>query len=100
MLINSEMFEQLALEIGLGIGMGLLISIVAVLAGKDKFDPRKFGYTAIVGVISAFIIIEAVEGGIDESNYLKVIIEIAGVSFFANKGFQIVNKIRGLKIGP
>jgi len=87
-------FEQLALEIGVGIGLGTLISIMAFLASKDKWNNRLFGYTLVLGVITTFGVIEGIEGGVDETNILKVILEVAGLSFLANKGIKMADRIR------
>jgi len=87
-------FEQLALEIGVGIALGTLIATMAFLSSKDKWDNRLFGYTLVLGVITTIGVIEGVEGGIDESNILKVILEVAGLSFFGNKSIKMAERIR------
>ena len=81
-------FEQLGLSIAVGLAMGALIAFVAWLSTKDAWNNKLFAYTLIVGVFTSFIVIDAIEGGIDETNLLKVVIEIAGLSFFANKGIK------------
>lgn len=87
-------FEQLALEVGIGVGMGTLIAVVAFLATTDKWNNRLFAYTLVIGVFTAFVVIEGVEGGVDESNLIKTILLIAGASFFANKGIKMAERIR------
>jgi hypothetical protein len=86
--------ENLALEVGLGVGMGTLISIVAFLSTTDKWNNRLFAYTLVIATFSAFAVIEGVEGGVDESNIIKVALLIAGVSFFTNKGLKMGQRIQ------
>jgi len=87
-------FEQLALEIGVGIGLGTLISIMAFLSSKDKWDNRLFGYTLVLGVITTFGVIEGIEGGLGEENIIKVVLMVAGLSFFGNKSIKMAERIR------
>lgn len=88
------MVEQLFLELGLGIGMGALIALIAFVAGKDAWDNKLFAYTAIIGAFTSLAVIEGIEGGIGEGNLIKVILMIAGLSFFANKSIQIGSNLR------
>ena len=87
------MFEQLWLEVGLGIGMGTLIAIVAFLSSNEAWNNRKLGYTMVIGVFSAFGIIEGVTEGVSEENVLQVVLLIAGASFFANKAIGMAQRV-------
>lgn len=87
-------FEQLGLSVGVGLGMGALIALAGWVSSKDPWNNRQFAYTLIIGVITSFGVIEGIEGGLDETNVLKVIIEIAGLSFFANKGVKAAIKLQ------
>jgi len=88
------MVEQLFLELGLGIGMGALIALVAFVAGKDPWNNRLFIYTTIIGAFTSLAVIEGIEGGINGDNLINVVLMIAGLSFFANKGIQIGTNLR------
>ena len=88
------MVEQLFLELGLGIGMGALIALVAYVAGKDKWDNRLFIYTMIIGAFTSLAVIEGIEGGVGEANLIKVVLMISGLSFFTNKGIQMGSSLR------
>ena len=88
------MVEQLFLELGLGIGMGALIALVAFVAGKNPWNNRLFIYTTIIGAFTSLAVIEGIEGGLGEGNLIKVILMIAGLSFFTNKGIQIGTNLR------
>ncbi len=87
-------FEQLALEIGVGVGMGTLIALVAFLSSTDKWNNRLFAYTLAMGVVTSFVVIEGIEGGLGEDNLIKVVLLIAGASFFANKGVKMATRVR------
>ena len=89
-------FEQFALDIFVGVVMGGLISVMSFLARKDRWDNKKFGYTMVIAVFSSFAIIEGIEGGIGEDNFLRVILEIAGVSFFANKAIHMAGRSKAI----
>lgn len=90
-------FEQLGLQLGLGVGLGTLIAVMGFLSSKDPWNNKLFAYTLGIGIITAFTVIEGIEGGVDESNILKVIIEVAGLSFFANKGVQMAQRLQKAK---
>jgi len=87
-------FEQLALEVGIGVGMGTLIAVMAFLSTTDKWNNRLFAYTLVMGVVTAFVVIEGIEGGVGEENLIKVILLIAGASFFGNKGIKMAIRVR------
>ena len=87
------MLEQLWLEVGLGIGMGTLIAIVAFLSSTEAWNNRKLGYTMVIGVFSAFGIIEGVVEGVSEENVIQVVLLIAGASFFANKAIGMAQRL-------
>ena len=89
-------FEQLALNIFVGVVMGGLVSVMSFLARKDRWDNRKFGYTMVIAVFSSLAIIEGIEGGIGEENFLRVILEIAGVSFITNKAIHMAGRSKAL----
>ena len=89
-------FEQLALNIFVGVVMGGLVSVMSFLARKDRWDNRKFGYTMVIAVFSSFAIIEGIEGGIGEENFLRVILEIAGASFITNKAIHMAGRSKAL----
>jgi len=42
------------------------------------------------------LVIEGIEGGIGEDNFLRVILEIAGVSFFANKAIHMAGRSKAI----
>jgi hypothetical protein len=88
------MVEQLFLELGLGIGMGALIALIAFVAGKDPWNNRLFIYTTIIGAFTSLAVIEGIEGGVGGDNLIKVVLMIAGLSFFANKGIQLGANLR------
>ena len=88
-------FEQLVLDASVGIGMGALIAVCSFLAGKEVWDNRKFAYSIIIGVFTAFAIIEGLGTGITEANFIGVLLSIAGVSFFTNKGIKMATRVRG-----
>ena len=88
--------EQLILDASVGLGMGAIIAVASYLAGNEAWNNRKFAYSVIIGVFTAFAIIEGLGQGITESNFISVLLSIAGVSFFANKGIKMANRVRGL----
>ncbi len=101
-------FEQLGLEIGVGVGMGTLIALMAFLSTKDPWNNKLFAYTVVIGVFTTFAVIEGIEGGIGidsetgENNIVKVLLLVAGASFFANKSIKMAERIRAKAVptGP
>jgi len=89
--------EQTALDLGIGIGMGTLIAVMAFLSTDAKWNNKLFAYTLILASFTAFAVIDTIEGGVSEANLISVILAIAGASFFANKGIKIANRLRGIK---
>ena len=87
------MFEQLWIEVGLGIAMGTLIAIVSCLSSQEAWNNRKLGYTMVIGVFTAFGIIEGVTGGVTADNAIQVVLLIAGASFFTNKAIGMAQRI-------
>ena len=87
------MFEQLWLEVGLGIAMGTLIAIVACLSTNEAWNNRKLGYTMVIGVFTAFGVIEGVVEGVTAENAIQVVLLIAGASFFANKAIGMAQRV-------
>ena len=88
------MFEQLWLEVGLGIAMGTLIAIVACLSSNTAWSNRKLGYSMVIGVFTAFAIIEGVVEGVTAENIIQVVLLIAGASFFTNKAIGMAQRVR------
>ena len=88
------MFEQLWLEVGLGIAMGTLIAIVACLSSNEAWNNRKLGYSMVIGVFTAFGIIEGVVDGVTAENIIQVVLLIAGASFFTNKAISMAQRVR------
>lgn len=86
--------EQLAVNVGVGIGMGTLIAIMAFLSTKDPWNNKLFAYTLVIATFTAFAVIEGIEGGVGEGNIIKVILMIAGTAFFANKGIKMAIRVR------
>lgn len=99
-------FEQISLEIGVGVGMGTLIAIMSFLSTKDPWNNRLFAYTLVIGVFTTFAVIEGIEGGIGidpttgDNNIVKVLLLVAGASFFANKGIKMAERIRAKTTPP
>lgn len=87
------MFEQLALEVGLGVAMGALVAITAYLSSTESWNNRKFAYSVVIGVFTSFAIIEGVVEGVTEANILNVVLLIAGTSFFTNKAIQMAQRV-------
>lgn len=87
-------FEQLALEIGIGVALGTVIAIMAFLSTSKAWDNRLFAYTLVIGVFTTFAVIEGIEGGVDESNLIKVALMVGGASFFSNKSIQMAERVR------
>ena len=87
------MFEQLWLEVGLGIAMGTLIAIVSCLSSNEAWNNRKLGYTMVIGVFTAFGVIEGVVDGVSAENAIQVVLLIAGASFFANKAIGMAQRV-------
>ena len=87
------MFEQLWLEVGLGIAMGTLIAIVSCLSSNEAWNNRKLGYTMVIGVFTAFGVIEGVVDGVSADNAIQVVLLIAGASFFANKAIGMAQRV-------
>ena len=87
------MFEQLWLEIGLGIAMGTLIAIVSCLSSNEAWNNRKLGYSMVIGVFTAFAIIEGVVDGVTAENVIQVVLLIAGASFFTNKAIGMAQRV-------
>jgi len=81
-------FEQLVLSIGVGLTMGAIIALAGWVKDTQPWNNRQFAYALIIGVFTSFLVIEGFEGGVDESNLLNVLVEIAGLSFFANVGVK------------
>ena len=88
------MFEQLWLEVGLGIAMGTLIAIVACLSSNEAWNNRKLGYSMVIGVFVAFGIIEGVVDGVTAENIIQVVLLIAGASFFTNKAISMAQRVK------
>ena len=88
------MFEQLWLEVGLGLAMGTLIAIVACLSSNEAWNNRKLGYSMVIGVFTAFGIIEGVVDGVTAENIIQVVLLIAGASFFTNKAIGMAQRVR------
>ena len=87
------MFEQLWLEVGLGIAMGTLIAIVSCLSSQEAWNNRKLGYSMVIGVFTAFGIIEGVVDGVTAENVIQVVLLIAGASFFTNKAIGMAQRV-------
>ena len=87
------MFEQLWLEVGLGIAMGTLIAIVSCLSSNEAWNNRKLGYTMVIGVFTAFGVIEGIVDGVSAENAIQVVLLIAGASFFANKAIGMAQRV-------
>ena len=87
------MFEQLWLEVGLGIAMGTLIAIVSFLSSNEAWNNRKLGYSMVIGVFTAFGIIEGVVDGVTADNLIQVVLLIAGASFFTNKAIGMAQRV-------
>ena len=87
------MFEQLWLEVGLGIAMGTLIAIVSCLSSQEAWNNRKLGYSMVIGVFTAFAIIEGVVDGVTAENVIQVVLLIAGASFFTNKAIGMAQRV-------
>ena len=87
------MFEQLWLEVGLGIAMGTLIAIVSCLSSQEAWNNRKLGYSMVIGVFTAFGIIEGVVDGVTADNVIHVVLLIAGASFFTNKAIGMAQRV-------
>jgi len=87
------MFEQLWLEVGLGIAMGTLIAIVSCLSSQEAWNNRKLGYTMVIGVFTAFGVIEGIVDGVTADNAIQVVLLIAGASFFANKAIGMAQRV-------
>ena len=87
------MFEQLWLEVGLGIAMGTLIAIVSCLSSNEAWNNRKLGYTMVIGVFTAFGVIEGIVDGVTADNAIQVVLLIAGASFFANKAIGMAQRV-------
>jgi len=88
------MFEQLWLEVGLGLAMGTLIAIVACLSSNEAWNNRKLGYSMVIGVFTAFGIIEGVVDGVTAENIIQVVLLIAGASFFTNKAISMAQRVK------
>ena len=90
-------FEQLILQVTVGIGMGALIAVSAFLAKSDNtWNNRKFAYSVIIGVFTSFTVITGLGQEISTSDFIPTLLSIAGVSFFANKGLQAALRVRGI----
>lgn len=90
---------QFALRIGVGVGMGALISVVTVLGAEsgNTWDNRKFAYGMVIAVFSAFVVIDGFKEPLNYGNIISVILQIAGGTFFANKGIQMAQRLHTKK---
>lgn len=89
------MYEQIILQVALALGIGAFTSVMAKLASADAWDNKKFAYTLGVTFISGLVAVTALEGGVDESNILKVFVEVLGINFVMHTGIQIGGRLQG-----
>lgn len=87
------MLEQLALKIGLGVGLGFLAAILSKWSTKEDWDNRKLGFSIITGVLSALTFLSDFET-IDASNVLGVVTTNLGGQFLLNKGITVIDSLK------
>ena len=89
-------FEQLLIQGAIGVGMGTLIAVAGYLStAVESWNNRKFAYSVIISVFTAFIVITGLGVDIGSENLIPTLLAIAGVSFFANKGIKTALRVRG-----
>lgn len=101
---NADPAIQLLTRVGLGIGMGALISVTTVLAEpNNSANRRKLAYSMIIAVFSAFMVVDGFKEAITYENILSLVLQIAGGAFFTNKGIQMALRVKAsasTKKGP
>lgn len=86
--------EQLALQIGLGVGLGTTAAVLSKLGSGEDWDARKLGYSIGIGVISAFVFLRDV-GEITAENIFGLIATNLGGQFIINKGLAMFKRLKG-----
>lgn len=88
------MFEQILVQIAIALSVGAFTSVMGKLANGSKWDNKKFAYTLGMTFVSGLVAVNAIEGGIDESNALKVFLEVLGVNFVIHTGIAIGGRLQ------
>lgn len=88
------MFEQIATQVGLALGIGAFTCVMAKLASAKKWDNRKLAYTLGLTFVTGLTAVNAIEGGIDETNIVKVFLEVLGLNFIAHTGINIAGRLQ------
>ena len=88
---------QIGIQIALAISVGVFTSVMAKLASAQPWSNKKFAYTMGLTFISGLVAVNALEGGVDESNAVKVFLEILGVNFVQHTGISIASRLKTKK---
>lgn len=90
-----SMFEQIAIQVGLALTIGVFTSVMAKLASAKAWDNKKLAYTIGLTFVTGLVAVNAIEGGVDESNIIKVFVEVLGLNFVAHTGISIAGRLKG-----
>lgn len=85
---------QFLTRIGLGVGMGALISTAKVFESGAAPDRRKLSYSMIIAVFSAFMVIDAFKEPVTYENAIGLMLQIAGGAFFTNAGIATAARLK------
>jgi hypothetical protein len=87
-------FEQILLNLAVGLGVGGLVAAIAKLESGEEWDGRKFIYSIIIGGFAGLAVIQGLEGGnVTEDNFVNVLLLIFGGSFLGNKGIGTLQRL-------
>lgn len=89
------MYEQALVQVLIALGVGTFTSVMGKLANGSKWDNKKFAYTLGMTFVSGLVAVNAIEGGIDESNAIKVFLEVLGANFVIHTGIAIGSRLQG-----
>ena len=89
------MFEQIAIQIGIALTVGTFTCVMAKLASSEKWDNKKLAYTLGLTFVTGLAAVNAIEGGVGESNIIKVFLEVLGLNFIAHTGISIAGRLKG-----
>ena len=88
---------QIGIQIALAVSVGIFTSIMAKLASASPWSNKKFAYTMGLTFISGLVAVNALEGGVNENNVVKVFLEILGINFIQHTGIDIAGRLKNKK---
>lgn len=79
-------YEQIATQLAMAVLVALITSGLGALKSQQKPNGYLFGYTFVLSIVSSIAAIQGLEGGVDSTNFLKVLIEMLGVNGIIHAG--------------